>query len=188
MNGFDLLLLGILTLAGGAILILQGWRRASEATTPAARGISPGGSFELRRQAVRHAHNLAGVRWMTIGAVAFLLAVTRERDTMFLVENWENVLMPLTVLTVALFITSGRADRAGRKTAAPSDPPQAGTGTNRPESDAADCGRLEALKRKFTVRRAPREHTASSGSAPSTQCPDDSFWKDWQGRGRQATD
>ena len=126
MNGFDLLLLGILTLTGGAILILQGWRRASGATTPVAQGLWPGGSFELRKQAVRHAHNMAGVRWMTIGAVSFVLAVTRERDTIFLVEDWENVLMPLTVLTVALAITSGRAARAGCKEAGPEEAPQAG--------------------------------------------------------------
>jgi hypothetical protein len=94
MNGFDLLLLGILTLTGGAALIAQG-----------------------RQQAVRHPHNSAGARWLTIGAVAFFLAVTRGRDTLFLVEHWENVLMPLAVLTVAWVITNARADRAGRKAA-----------------------------------------------------------------------
>lgn len=187
MNGFDLLLLGILTLAGGAILIVQGWRRASRATTPVARGVSPDGSFELRPAAVRHAHNMAGVRWMTIGAVAFVLAVTRERDTMFLVETWENVLMPLTVLTVALVITSGRADRAGRRAAERHNLPQAGTGTSATKADAAVCGRLETLKRKFSVRCAPREAAGSStafrsaATAPFTQCPEDRFWTDRRG-------
>lgn len=58
---------------------------------------------------------MAGTRWLAISGLAFLLAVTRGRDTLFLVEHWENVLVPCIVLTTAWMITSARAERAGRE-------------------------------------------------------------------------
>jgi hypothetical protein len=148
MNGFDFLLLGILTLAGGVVLIVKGRRRSSRRNPPFAR-----------QQVVRHAHNTAGARWLTVGVVAFILAFTRGRDTMFLVEHWENVLMPLTVLTVAWVITSAKADRAAR---------------------------LTVQARRFTIARAGRTHErqaqepSRSGLSHVMQCPHESFWKGWQ--------
>lgn len=192
MNGFDFLLLGILALTGGIVLIAQGRWRASRATEAVAQGASPDGSFRLRQQAVRHAHNTAGARWLTIGAVAFVLAVTRGRDTMFLVEHWENVLMPLTVLTAALAITSARAERQGRQAAGQDGELQVGWQPAKPAVDASGPGRLEALKRRFTVVRAPLGAAPLSAGKrqavprPVMQCPEDGFWKDWPGPRKRA--
>lgn len=117
MNGFDLLLLGILTLTGGAIFITLGRLR--------------------------------------------LTRVSLQR---------------------------ARADRVGRKSDASRE--QLDEGGNAVGSQAAGPkgGRLASRKRMFTITRARRESAPPSPAQPSatlshiTQCPEDSFWKDWQGQ------
>ena len=191
MNGFDLLFIGILTLTGGAILIVQGRLRSSRAGLPCPRNFAPGGSFRFRQQVDRHPYNTAGVRWLTIGVVSCLLALTRGRDTMFLVEHSENVLMPLTVLTVALAITSARAGRAGLKSDPSGEDRHAAGGTVRSPAEGPGAGRLAAFKPTCT-------NTGSqSGSAPLSreqapaalsrvmQCPEDSFWTNWTHPGKR---
>jgi hypothetical protein len=106
MSGFDFLIQAILTSVGGALLLAKGYGQAACDET-----------LSARRKDVRHTHMMAGTRWLAIGGLAFLLAVTRGRDTLFLVEHWENVLVPCLVLTTAWVITSARADRAGREPA-----------------------------------------------------------------------
>jgi len=185
MNGFDFLLLGILMLTGGAILIVQGRLRSTPVSLQRAWNMAPDG-FRLRQLAVRHAHNKAGACWLTIGAVAFVLAVTRGRDTMFLVEYSENVLMPLTVLMVALVITSARADRVGRKSDASRKKLHAGGDTGSSQTDGPEGGRFAPLKRTFTIARARTESAPPAHEQPPAalshimQCPEDSFWKEWQ--------
>lgn len=115
MNGFDFLLLGILALAGGAVLITQAWWRSSCASLHRARGVVPDGSSHLRQQAVRH-----------------------------------------------------------------------GKGTGSSQADGLDAGRLAALKRTFTITRARSKSAPPSHGQPPDglshimQCPEESFWKEWQ--------
>lgn len=122
---------------------------------------------------MRHAYTTAGVRWRVISALAFLLAATRERDTMFLIEHWDNVLMPCAVLTTAWVSTSARTGRAGRRA----------DGTDVAAAPAMDADRLAALKRAFTIKRA-RAKTEPPSAKPTPgslshimQCPDENFWQ-----------
>lgn len=183
MNGFDLLVLAILTSIGGVLLIAKGYRYAAGATWPFGWPPAQGETDHVRRETMRHAHMTAGARWLVISGLAFLLAVTRERDTIFLVEQWENVLMPCVVLTTAWVITSTRAARSSRK-------PHGTGGTLRTGGDAkpaqpagADHSRLAALKRVFTIQRArAKAEPPSAGPTPGSlshimQCPDEHFWR-----------
>lgn len=183
MNGFDLLLLAILTSVGGVLLIVKGYGHVAGAAVPFGRQPAHRETDPAGRDAVRHAHMTAGARWLVISGLAFLLAVTRERDTIFLVEQWENVLMPCVVLTTAWVLTSARAGRAGRQADGTDKTRRASEGATPAPPAGADHDRLAALKRAFTIKRAcAKTDPSSAGPTPTSlshimQCPDETFWQ-----------
>ena len=80
MNGLDfLLLLGILTLTGGAILIALGRLRSTRVSLQRARGAASDGSFHLRQQAVRRGEGKASSQ--AAGPDAGRLAALKRKFT-----------------------------------------------------------------------------------------------------------
>jgi hypothetical protein len=185
MNGFDLLLLAMLTAVGGVLHIAKGRGRLACAARSPGRQPSCRKTDRMPDDTVQHAHTMAGVRWLVTSALALLLAVTRERDTMFLVAHWENVLMPCLVLTTAWVITNARADRAGWKAVRERRVHGAGGETAAVKPAGADPNRLARLKRTLTMTRlGAKAEGPSAGHAASPlshimQCPEDSFWQGW---------
>jgi hypothetical protein len=80
LHAFDLIVLGILVSAGGGLFLVKAyWRkpRAAPMAPPQAALVCPS---TLRQQIHQHLHALTGVRWLTVGALALVLGVTRGEE------------------------------------------------------------------------------------------------------------
>lgn len=185
MNGFDLLLLAILTSVGGALLLLKGSGHAAGAALSLGRRPAGEQTDPSTCETVRQAHTAAGVRWLVVSGLAFLLAVTRERDTIFLVVEWDRVLMPCVVLAAAWVITSARADRAACQGARTDATGRAGVPLESGLPEQKESDRHAALKRAYTIKRADRRPNPApadpdrSSLSHIMQCPEATFWRDF---------
>lgn len=115
ISAFDLIILGMLTSLGGALLIVKGNRRRSIPARLVQHTALERNPFDIRQESIRHAHAAAGARWLTVGAVALLLGMTRGTEAIYLIEPWIDAGLHLVVISASWVATAARAKRQSRQ-------------------------------------------------------------------------
>jgi hypothetical protein len=101
MSSFHLVVLGTLVVLGGILLLARVRFRTAPSTSPA-------------RDRLRHAHTMAGTRWLAVGAIALFFGATRGGEPAYFVGFWEDVFLHVGVVAGCWIATASRADRLGR--------------------------------------------------------------------------
>ena len=110
ISAFDLILLGGLVSLGGLIFLYRAYR------------CQPTGSSEVTAPRQR-AEAMAGVRWLTVGALALFVGYTRGSDSGYLFDFWSDLAFHTALLSGCWAATVFRINRAGAK-------PRVGTASN----------------------------------------------------------
>lgn len=135
ISTFDLTLLGALVSAGGLLFLLSAHRlhlgfgrfmRAADQNGP--------GSGRTGEHA-KHSARMAGVRWLTVGALTLFLAYTHGADEGYLFGPWADVMFHVTLLSACWTATAYRINQASGQPAA-----EAPTAPNAPLSSTAPAG------------------------------------------------
>ena len=110
ISAFDLILLGGLVSLGGLIFLYRAYR------------CQPTGSTEVTAPRQR-AEAMAGVRWLTVGALALFIGYTRGSDSGYLFDFWSDLAFHTALLSGCWAATVFRIKRAGGT-------PRVGTASN----------------------------------------------------------
>ncbi len=119
ISAFDLFVLGTLVSLGGMLFLARAYWRASlpeGAADPMLAGHNP---VRLRNEILQHSHTKAAVRWLTIGAIAFILGATRGSETGYLFGPWSDIFAHAAVLSLSWVVTASRTTVLSRKTYLP---------------------------------------------------------------------
>lgn len=115
ISAFDLFVLGTLVSLGGMLFLAKAYWRPSVPEGMAE--IPPGGPNPvlLRREFLRHSHTTAGVRWLTIGTIAFFLGATRGNETGYFFGPWTDIFLHGAVLSLSWLVTAARTNGRSRE-------------------------------------------------------------------------
>jgi hypothetical protein len=102
ISAFDLILLGGLVSLGGLIFLYRAYR------------CQPTGSSEVTAPRQR-AEAMAGVRWLTVGALALFIGYTRGSDSGYLFDFWSDLAFHTALLSGCWAATVFRIKRVGGK-------------------------------------------------------------------------
>lgn len=119
MSTYDLLLLGCLISLGGIGFLFRGYRQCLITS----RCIISAG-MQNRTEEIhadhRSAETMAGVRWLTVGALILFIGSTRGADSGYIFGLWTDVLFHVGLLSICWFATLYRLKNVpGRKKPAP---------------------------------------------------------------------
>lgn len=103
LHAFDLIVLGALVSVGGALFLAKAYWSRPHSDPPEGR------------QVHQHLHALAGVRWLTVGAIALVLGVTRGEAARYFIGPWSDALIHTVVLSMFWVATGVRTQRLTRK-------------------------------------------------------------------------
>ena len=115
MSTFDLILLGSLISLGGIGFLVRGYWRPSTGSrleTAAIGRREAGEGIDSDRQ---RAEAMAGVRWLTVGALALFIGHTRGAESGYLFNLWTDVFFHVGLLSVCWAATAFRLKHAGFK-------------------------------------------------------------------------
>jgi len=119
ISAFDLILLGSLVSLGGFMFLFRTYRSRSTGSPLhiASTGMqNSAGDLHERRQ---RAETMAGVRWLTVGALALFVGYTRGSDSGYLFDFWSDLAFHTALLSGCWAATVFRINRAsGNATAA----------------------------------------------------------------------
>ncbi|HEX2056448.1 MAG TPA: hypothetical protein VHF07_08135, partial [Nitrospiraceae bacterium] len=108
ISTFDLILLGSLISLGGLMFLLRAYwpQSISTPSAPSSAVITTSNmeGLEIRRRA----EATAGVRWLTVGALALFLGATRGSDAGYLFDFWSDLAFHTALLSGCWAATSFR--------------------------------------------------------------------------------
>jgi hypothetical protein len=114
ISTFDLILLGGLVSLGGLTFLFRAYRPRS-AASPAGIASAVMGTRSTGRNESRHrAEAMAGVRWLTIGALALFVGYTRGSDSGYLFDFWGDLMFHTALLSGCWAATAFRINRTDR--------------------------------------------------------------------------
>jgi hypothetical protein len=118
ISAFDLFLLGTLVSLGGLMFLFRAYRSQSTRLPIqiAANAIKTGadGLHEIRQRA----ETMAGVRWLTVGALALFVGYTRGSDSGYLFDLWSDLAFHTALLSCCWAATVFRIKRVSRNATA----------------------------------------------------------------------
>jgi hypothetical protein len=135
ISTFDLILLGGLISIGGIGFLVRAHRRPPIGSRFEAATDQTGNTKAKRNEDRVRAEAMAGVRWLTVGALALLIGSTRGADSGYLFDLWADVAFHTVLLSGCWAATAVRIQRVGGRGAprgrnAPASPvPRAGIAT-----------------------------------------------------------
>ena len=128
INTFDLILIGSLISLGGLIFLFRAYRLRPTGTPPEI----PTAVMKSRTPGLAETHQraeaMAGVRWLTIGALTLFIGYTRGCNSGYLFDFWSDLLFHTALLSGCWAATVFRikrvrgTPRAGTTASAPTAP------------------------------------------------------------------
>ncbi len=109
ISTYDLVLLGSLISLGGVGFLFRGYRSSSIAWRRG--GDSNGKSSEDRQDNRGRAESVAGVRWLTVGALTLFIGYTRGAESGYLFGPWTDILFHVGLLSVCWAATVSRLQK-----------------------------------------------------------------------------
>lgn len=116
MSMFDLILLGSLISLGGIGFLIRGYWRPSIGAQRETASVGRSGADEGLDTDQQRAETMAGVRWLTVGALALFIGYTRGAESGYLFNLWTDVFFHVGLLSVCWAATAVRLKRASFKT------------------------------------------------------------------------
>lgn len=121
ISTFDLSLMGGLISFGGLLFFLLGTRRRAAAGLGASvKGMRESESLHDSRQ---RAEFLAGMRWLTVGALVLFVGLTRGTAAGYLFDLWTDIAFHVGILSACWAATAYRVKHVGGRPAPRSSSP-----------------------------------------------------------------
>ena len=119
ISAFDLILLGSLVSLGGLLFLFRTYRSRSTGSPLHIVSTAMQGSAGNLHERRERAETMAGVRWLTVGALALFVGYTRGSDSGYLFDFWSDLAFHTALLSGCWAATVFRINRAsGSATAA----------------------------------------------------------------------
>jgi hypothetical protein len=115
ISTFDLILLGGLISLGGLVFLFRAYRPQSVGSPAGIVSARMGNSSIGRNETRQRAEAMAGVRWLTIGALALFVGYTRGSDSGYLFDFWGDLMFHTALLSGCWAATAFRINRTEKK-------------------------------------------------------------------------
>ena len=106
ISTFDLTLLGSCVLLGGALFLLRAYR--DQLLDSVFQRSPVAGLFIQDRDERQHSEAIAGVRWLTVGALTLFLGYTRGAESGYLFGPWMDVTFHVILISGCWVVTAYR--------------------------------------------------------------------------------
>jgi hypothetical protein len=114
ISTFDLILLGSLISLGGLVFLFRAYRSQSLGSPIQMASTAMKSSGDGFHEARHRAETMAGVRWLTVGALALFIGYTRGADSGYLFDFWSDLAFHTALLSGCWAATVFRIKRVNK--------------------------------------------------------------------------
>lgn len=114
ISTFDLVLLGSLISLGGLVLLFRAYRSQSLGSPMQMASTGLKSSGDILHETRHRAETMAGVRWLTVGALALFIGYTRGADSGYLFDFWSDLAFHAALLSGCWAATVFRIKRVNK--------------------------------------------------------------------------